>query len=105
MSTELLAIGSSAASSPPQTLTEGQSVKLLFNPSQTARLKNALTHIDLEYETSSGTWVTVGKLGLAGLVWGPMPVLPSLGVSGKVTYRVTRPDVPADEACGVDITS
>ena len=97
MATSLLAVGHTAASSAEQTLGEDDRARLILTPASGQRLTMQSNAI-VELKSANGAWINVGTL---------MPYSGPVGLAadliGPCTYRVTRPILAPEHACGVDL--
>lgn len=96
MATEILAVGSAAASSSEQTVATGVFARLLLKPAVGAALQLE-ARVAVEIKTADSTWVRVGDLAAQG------PERIAADIIGPCTYRVTRPALASAHACGVDL--
>lgn len=92
MATQILAIGHTAASSADQALAAGALAKIMIKPALGKSL-TALARVNVELKTADGAYVVVGKLG----------AMPAADIIGPCTFRVTRPALAPEHACGVDL--
>ncbi len=96
--TEILAPGTTAASSAEQNVPSGEMATLAFKPAAGKPL-GANARANVESKSSSGDWIHVGVLSN-----NQGSFMPAADLLGPKTFRVSRPTLDASDACGVDLT-